>query len=145
MFRSFQTSQGMETSQLTTSSQTCFVVGGEPKTLMSRVRSKHGHDRFAENPRTNAARPAAVVKALGWAGRAKVCLMTDSAGPVWMKPREAKSMVSPRVSKTPWPSIRIVGEVRRDTWSAPTWRATCRGSLPPSSKFVSDRVSDPDG
>jgi hypothetical protein len=37
------------------------------------------------------------------------------------------------------------GEVQRDTRYAPTWRANCRRSLTAGSKFLSDRVSDPDG
>jgi hypothetical protein len=46
-------------------------------------------------------------------------------------------MVAPGVSETLRPSIRVVGEVHRDTRCAPTWHANCRGSLPPDSKFVS--------
>jgi hypothetical protein len=38
-------------------------------------------------------------------------------------------MVALGVSKTPQPSIRIVGEVQRDTRCAPTWRTNCRGPL----------------
>jgi hypothetical protein len=45
-------------------------------------------------------------------------------------------MVAPGVSKTLRPSIRVVGEVWRDTRCAPTWYANCRGSLPPNSKIV---------
>jgi hypothetical protein len=34
--------------------------------------------------------------------------------------------------QNPAPSIRIAGEVRRDTQCAPTWCANYRGSLPPT-------------
>jgi hypothetical protein len=46
-------------------------------------------------------------------------------------------MVALGVSETLRLSIRVVGEVHRDTQCAPTWRANCQGSLPPDSKFVS--------
>jgi hypothetical protein len=57
---------------------------------------------------------------------------TNSAGPVYTKPSESKSMVAPGVSETPRLSIRIVGEIWRDIRCAPIWHANCRGSLLPA-------------
>jgi hypothetical protein len=92
---------------------------------------------LSEKPRTNVAHPAVPVRTLGWGGRMKVPPATGSAGLVQMKPREPKRMVAPGVCETMWSSIRVVGEVRRDTRCAPTWHANYGGSLPPDSKFVS--------